>query len=74
MHGLSTTSGMIGAIVALLVGGLAAVVLLLAGLVALAAVPLGAVVTASVFLMLSNRSARTIKAYEDSIVSRFPSP
>jgi hypothetical protein len=74
MHGLSTTSGMIGAIVALLVGGLAAVVLLLAGLVALAAIPLGAVVTASVFLTLSNRAARTIKAYEDSIVSLFPSP
>jgi hypothetical protein len=74
MHGLSTTSGMLGAIVAMLSGALAAVLLLLVALPAAPALALGGLVTGLSFITLTRRSVRTIDIYRESIESRFPTP
>jgi hypothetical protein len=74
LHGLSTTSGMIGAIVALLTGALTAIVALLLGVPGLLALAFAALVLALVLVELSRRAQRRIARYHESIVSRFPSP
>lgn len=72
LHGLSTTSGMIGAIIGLLAGALTATLLLLAGVAVALTFGLGVAAVVLVFMTLGQRSTRTIRAYQDSIVSRFP--
>jgi hypothetical protein len=73
MHSLSTTGGMIGAIVALLTGGLAGVVALLAGLPVPATGVLAVGAAGAAQLGLAQRSRRAVRRYQDSIDSRFPS-
>jgi hypothetical protein len=73
LHGLSTTSGMIAAIIGLLAGALASVLLLLVATPLAVTLAVGLVVVALVFISLGRRSTRTILGYQEGIVSRFPS-
>jgi hypothetical protein len=73
-HGLTTASGMIGVIVAVLAAALAGVLAVLAGLSQGVVLAIAAIAFIAVFAAITRYAISTVMAFQESVVSRFPTP
>jgi hypothetical protein len=74
LHGLTTSSGMVGTIIALIAGALAADVVLIAIGSSILIAPVGLVAFLVAELLMSGHSIRTIRGFELQAVSQYPTP